>query len=335
MGQSRSGSEPSVTLSLGDIEAAAERIAEYAHQTPLLSSSRLDGLVQASVYLKPECLQRTGSFKFRGAYNRLSQLTGAQRKAGVVAWSSGNHAQGIAAAGALLDIQTTVVMPADAPSIKLARTRDYGAEIVLYDRYTQDREAIGRELAQQRGAVLVPSYDDLHIIAGQGTTGLEIFRQARTLEVQLDAVLVCCGGGGLTAGVATAMAQLSPNTQVFAVEPEGFDDHARSLELGSRCAVEAGAHSLCDALLTPTPGSITFALNQPLLAGALVVPDDLVKAAMRFAFSELKLVLEPGGAIALAALLGGVIDLKGKKVAVVLSGGNVAPELFSQVLSEG
>ncbi|MEM8766699.1 MAG: threonine/serine dehydratase, partial [Pseudomonadota bacterium] len=299
----------------------------------LLSNPTLDAMTGANVLLKPECLQRTGSFKFRGACNRLGALSEEERRAGVVAYSSGNHAQGVAAAAQHYGVHATIVMPADAPAIKIERTRGYGAEVILYDRYTESREAIGEALAQETGAVLVRPYDDPFIIAGQGTAGLELAQQAAAQGAELDAVLVCCGGGGLTAGIAVALAAESPKTQLYAVEPEGFDDHARSLASGRIEQNDPSARSICDALLAPEPGELTFSINRRALAGGLVVSDEEARAAMRFAFEQLKLVLEPGGAVALAAVLSGKLDVAGKTVGVVLSGGNVAPDFFVEVLT--
>lgn len=323
-----------MTITIADIEAAAARIAGTATVTPLLSFDALDERVGARVLVKAEMLQRSGSFKFRGACNRLSMLTAQERAAGVVAWSSGNHAQAVAAVARLLGTRATIVMPADAPAIKLANTRQYGAEVVLYDRHTEDREAISFGIARERGAVVVPSYDDPHIIAGQGTVGLEIVRQAAAAGADLDLLLCCVGGGGLIAGTATAINALSPATAVFGVEPAGFDDTARSLASGTREANAPDARSICDALLAPTPGALTFPINQRLLTGGLVVSDDEVRDAMRFAFTALKLVIEPGGAVALAALLSGKIDARGKTVAIVVSGGNVDRAAFAQILQQ-
>ncbi|WP_439546082.1 threonine ammonia-lyase [Sandarakinorhabdus sp.] len=324
-----------MTITIADIEAAAARIAGTAAVTPLLSFDALDERVGAKVLVKAEMLQRSGSFKFRGACNRLSMLTAQERAAGVVAWSSGNHAQAVAAVARLLGTRATIVMPSDAPAIKRANTLAYGAEVVSYDRHTEDREAISFGIARDRGAVVVPSYDDPHIIAGQGTVGLEIVRQAAAVGADLDMLLCCVGGGGLIAGTATAVNALSPATAVFGVEPAGFDDTARSLVGGVRRSNSPEARSICDALLAPTPGALTFPINQRLLAGGLVVSDDEVRDAMRFAFTALKLVIEPGGAVALAALLSGKIDARGKIVAIVVSGGNVDREAFAAILRQG
>ncbi|MDJ0611452.1 MAG: threonine/serine dehydratase [Kiloniellales bacterium] len=311
-----------------EIEAAARRLAGVAEETPLLRSAALDELAGAEVLLKPEMLQRTGSFKFRGAYNRIAQLSEAERSAGVVAFSSGNHAQGVAAAAALLDTPATIVMPADAPAIKIENTRGYGAEVLCYDRYRQEREAVAAEIVAERGATLVRPYDDRDIIAGQGTCGLEIARQAEHQGGAVDLLLVCCGGGGLVSGIALAFGELSPATEIFAVEPAGFDDTARSLAAGERLGNDPEARSFCDALLAARPGAVTFEINRQRLAGGLVVSDAEVAQAMAFAFRVLKLVVEPGGAVALAALLSGKARARGKRVGVVLSGGNVDPETF-------
>ncbi|MDO8288925.1 MAG: threonine/serine dehydratase [Parvibaculum sp.] len=312
-----------------DVVCAAERIAGVAVRTPLLTNAKLDEITGARVFVKPEVLQRTGSFKFRGAYNRLSQIAAVDRAAGVVAWSSGNHAQGVALAATMLGMPSRIVMPADAPVIKVERTRGYGAEIVFYDRLTDDREAIGRALAAKHGAVIVPPYDDPHIIAGQGTAGLEITQDA---GVTLDTVLVPAGGGGLAAGTALVFATVSTDAQIFCVEPDGFDDHGRSLISGEREKNASADGSFCDALMAPMPGEITFAVNRRHLAGGLSVSDDDVAAAMRFAYSELKLVVEPGGAVALAALLSNKIDVRSQAVAIILSGGNVDPGLFARLV---
>lgn len=315
-----------------DIEAAAARLAGQAVETPLLESAALNAKTGARVFLKVESLQRTGSFKFRGAYNRISQIPEAARDAGVVAYSSGNHAQGVAAAAALLGLPAVIVMPADAPEIKIANTRGHGAEVVLYDRHKEEREAVAEAIAAARGATLVRPYEDPGIIAGQGTCGLEIARQAESAGVALDALLVCCGGGGLTAGCALAFAERSPRTKVYTVEPQAFDDTARSLKAGRRLGNDPAARSFCDALLAPTPGELTFSINRRLVTAGLAASEEEVAAAMAFAFRTLKLVVEPGGAVALAALLAGKLETEGKAVAAILSGGNVDPALYRRVL---
>jgi len=321
-------------ITVGDIEAAARRLAGIAVETPLLQSSQLDEMTGGTVLLKPECLQRVGSFKIRGAYNLLSQLSPEQARRGVVAWSSGNHAQGVAAAGGMLGIRTTIVMPEDAPAAKLENTRRLGGEVITYDRYTGDREAIAREIAAERGAGLVPSFDHADIIAGQGTVGLEIAAQSIALGMPVDQVLIPCGGGGLSSGSAVALKARLPDVVVNTVEPRSYDDTAQSLRSGQRVSVPTTARSLCDALLVASPGKLTFDIMRKLVGEGLVVSDDEVKSAMRFAFQDLKLVVEPGGAAALAALLAEKIDFKGKTTVVVLSGGNVDVELFSEIQAE-
>ena len=316
-----------------DIEAAAGHLAGQAVLTPLLSNPGLDARLSARVVIKPENLQRTGSFKFRGAYNKISQLPEAVRASGVVAYSSGNHAQGVAAAAALMGIPATIVMPADAPVIKIENTRGDGATVVTYDRYHEERERVAAALIEQTGATLVRPYDDPDIIAGQGTCGLEIAQQAAERGLALDIMLVCCGGGGLVSGTALALASRSPGTVIYTVEPAGFDDTARSLVAGQRQENVPGAHSICDALLAPKPGALTFPINQRLLAGGLAVSDAEVSQAMAWAFRNLKLVVEPGGAVALAALLTGKLDFRGKTVGVVLSGGNVDAEIFARAIT--
>ncbi len=326
----------SLTLpGLAEIEAAARRLAGKAVVTPLLESPALNARLGGRILIKPETLQRTGSFKFRGAFNKISQLPDDQKAAGVVAYSSGNHAQGVAAAAQLLGLPARIVMPDDAPRIKRANTEAYGAEVIPYRRGSEDRAAIAEAIAQERGAAIVRPYDDPDIIAGQGTCGLEICHQAADLGAALDAVLVCCGGGGLTAGVSTAVAALSPQARVHTVEPAGWDDTARSLAAGHRLANEAPPASFCDALLAMEPGVLTFEANRHQVAGGLAVEDEEVAEAIRFAFTTLKLVVEPGGAVALAALLAGRFDARDRCVAITLSGGNIDPELMARILSEG
>ena len=322
----------SVLPTVADIEAAAERIAGHAVYTPLLENAALNARTGGRILLKPEILQRTGSFKFRGACNFIGQLDAETRKRGVIAYSSGNHAQGVAAAAALLETPATIVMPADAPAIKIANTRGYGATVVTYDRWRDDREAIAGALARDSGAALVPPYDHPWTIAGQGTAGLEIADQCAALGVTPDAVLVCCGGGGLTAGIGMAIAARTPGTAVHPVEPAGFDDTARSLAAGERIANDPAARSICDALLAPIPGELTFALNRHYAAQGLAVTDDAVRAAMRYAWQVLKLVVEPGGAVALAAILSRAIETDGQTIVVVLSGGNVDPATYCDIV---
>jgi threonine dehydratase len=322
----------SFAITAADVDDAARAIAGVAVRTPLLRYDALDAACGRPVLVKFEGAQHGGSFKFRGAYNRLSRLNATERAAGVVAWSSGNHAQGVAAAARMLGIAATIVMPSDAPAIKAANTRALGADILPYDRLTESREEIATALAQARGAVLVPSYDDPHIIAGQGTIGLEILAQATEMDIAIGQILVCCGGGGLAAGVATAVRAQRGDVAVYAVEPAGFDDTARSLASGMRETVSPDARSICDALQAPQPGALTFPINRALLAGGLVVSDDQVRDAMRFAFGALKLVVEPGGAVALAAVLSGLAPPGEGATVVILSGSNVDPATYGQII---
>lgn len=321
-------------IKLGDVEDAAQRLSGIAVATPLIRSCELDELAKGTVWLKAENLQLTGSFKIRGAYNMMSRLSAQEASAGVIAWSSGNHAQGVAAAGSMLGIETLIVMPEDTPRIKLEGTKRLGGRPVLYDRYSEDREAIGRRLAAERKASLVPSYDHRDIVAGQGTVGLEIMRQGGAEAGPPDQVLFPCGGGGLVAGSAVAIKAISPGTAVHTVEPAGFEDTARSLAAGERLANEPTARSICDALQATLPGELTFPINRRLLSAGLVVSDEEVRAAMRFAFRYLKLVVEPGGAVALAAVLARKIPTEGRVTVVVLSGGNVDNELFAAIQKE-
>ena len=316
-----------------DVEAAARQLRGLAVRTPLLESPLLNEVLGGRLLIKPEPLQRTGSFKFRGAYNRISRLSDDERKRGVVAYSSGNHAQGVAAAAHMMEAPATIVMPRNAPAIKIENTRAWGAEVVLYEHSSESRERVGRQIAEERGLTLVPPFDNPLIIAGQGTVGLELAEQAEEAGAVLDAVLSPCGGGGLISGCSLALRARCPNTDIFSVEPEGFDDTARSLASGSRERVLVNAESFCDALLAPMPGELTFAINRELLSGGLAVSDDEVARAMRTALLYFKLVAEPGGATALAAALTGKYDCRGKTVAVVVSGGNVDPEVFGSALA--
>lgn len=323
------------TPGFADVLDAARRLRGHAVVTPLLESPALNARVGGRLLIKAEVLQRTGAFKFRGAYNSLSRFEPQRAARGVIACSSGNHAQGVAAAARMLGIPALIVMPADAPAVKLAGTRAYGAQLQLYDRFRENREALAQTLAAERGAVLDQSFEDPYVIAGQGTVGLELAEQAAERGAALDAVLVPCGGGGLVAGCALALSQLCPKTAVYAVEPEGFDDTARSLSAGERRRNAADARSICDALLLPTPGELPFAIMRRLLAGALAVSDTEAEQAMAAAFRYVKLVVEPGGAVALAAALAAKYDCRGKTVAVVCSGGNVDPDTFCRALKHG
>ena len=315
-----------------DVQAAARRLEGITIRTPLLENERVNRKLGGRLFLKAECLQRTGSFKLRGAYNFLASMSEADRARGVVGWSSGNHAQGLAEAARLLGTKATIVMPADAPALKVANTRASGAEVVLYDRVKDSREEIGQGIAKKTGATIVPPYDHPWILTGQGTAGLEIAEQAKALDVTLDAVAAPCSGGGLATGVALGVKGISPTTKVHAGEPAGFDDLARSLAAGTKQRNEKLSGSICDALLAPTPGDVTFPLAQQLLGPGLVVTDEEVLDAMELAFREFKLVVEPGGAVALAAALTGKLPVKCRVVAVVCSGGNVDHATFKRAL---
>ena len=323
-----------MTVTLTEIEHALERISGAALRTPLLRCAELSERAGASVVIKPENLQHIGAFKFRGAYNRLARLDKTEQQAGVVAFSSGNHAQGVAYAAKLLGMSATIVMPTDAPRIKLDNTRRLGADVRLYDRQIESREQIAADIAAQSGAVLVPSYDDLDIIAGQGTCGYELIEQAAALGIRPTMLFVPCGGGGLLAGVSSAVRALVPETEIYGVEPENFDDHARSLNSGTRERVSGTHSTLCDSLMTPTPGALTWSINRTTVKDFLVVTEDEVRHAVSFAFRYLKLVVEPGGAVALAALLSKKLDLEDQELALILSGGNIDPLVFENCLSQ-
>jgi threonine dehydratase len=319
-------------VNAADIDLAATVIAPYAVRTPLLSNPALDARVGTRVLLKPELLQRTGSFKFRGAFNKLSSIPQVRRAGGVVAFSSGNHAQGVAAAAQILDMKATIVMPSDAPASKRERTKSYGAEVVLYDRDKEDREAIAKGIADKRGATLVRPYDDPFVIAGQGTVGREIAEDMAALGLTPDIVVAPASGGGLIAGVATAVKTRFPLAQMIVAEPKDFDDHTRSLRAGKREPHAYEGRTICDALMASIPGELTFAINSKLLSHGVTASDEEVAAAMAFAFRELKLVVEPGGAVGLAALLSGKIETRGKTVVIVLSGGNVDADLYAKLI---
>ena len=321
-----------LAVSFQDIEAAADRIRGEAVLTPVLRHPLLDEVTGATVLIKPENLQRSGSFKFRGAFNCISRIPEAVRSRGVVACSSGNHAQGVAASAQLLGMPATIVMPADAPTIKLERTRGYGARVVTYDRATEDRDGIAAQICAETGATFVHPYNDPAVIAGQGTVGLELARQAADLGFQLDDVLACTGGGGLSSGIALALSALSPGTVFHTCEPALFDDYKRSLEAGRPLANTAKSGSVCDALLSESPGDIGFSILSRLAGEGATVTDEEALAAVAFAFTELKLVVEPGGAAALAALLTAKLPLKGRTVGVVLTGGNIDPQMLMTAL---
>jgi threonine dehydratase len=326
--------DASVSLpTVADVDEAARRLSGIALRTPLLSSAALDAMTGGRIFLKAETLQRTGSFKFRGAYNKLASIPAERRGGGVVAFSSGNHAQGVAAAARLLGMCCVIVMPSDAPRAKRERTAALGAEIVLYDRVREDREAIANTIAEQRGATLVPPYDDALIIAGQGTAGREIIEDLHALGLEPDIVVVTASGGGLAAGIALAVKARVPMAALYTAEPAGFDDHARSFKSGRREQNAALTGTICDSLMARMPGRLTFAINRSLIGAGVAASDEEVATAVAFAFAELKLVVEPGGAVALAALMAGKISVAGKIAVAVLSGGNVDPELFFRLVA--
>jgi threonine dehydratase len=324
---------PPFAISFADVVAAQGRLKGHAVVTPLLTSPDLDARTGGRVFVKAEPLQRTGSFKFRGAYNRMSQLTEHERKRGVVAYSSGNHAQAVAFSARSFGMKATIIMPTDSPKLKIDNTRDYGAEVILYDRFGEDREAIGLRISAETGAILVPPYDDPNVMAGQGTIGIEMVEQLAEMGLSFDVLLCCCGGGGLMAGVSTALHHLSPATKIYAVEPVNFDDTKRSLEVGKQVSNASGNSSICDAIVTPTPGNLTFPINKAMLAGGLAVSDGEAAEAVAYAARVLKITAEPGGAVALAAALSGKLDLTGKIVGVVCSGGNIDPPFHAAIVA--
>ena len=316
------------SVTFEDVRAAAERIKGVAHVTPVITSRTLDARTGARAFVKCENFQRMGAFKFRGAYNRLAQLTAEERTRGVVAFSSGNHAQGVALAAQLLGIPATIVMPTDAPRAKLEATRGYGAEVVTYDRDGESRETIARRIAEERGATVVPPFDDPRIVAGQGTAALELIEETGPLDV----LLVPTGGGGLLSGCAIAAKALSPGIEVWSVEPEAGNDWKQSWEQGERVTI-AAPKTIADGLMTTSPGVITFAIFRQLGAGVVTVSDDELRKAMRFAFERLKIVVEPSGAAALAALLTAKVHVRGRRAGVIISGGNVDPATFSAAIT--
>lgn len=316
------------------IEAARQRMNGEAIRTPLMSSPFLDEIAGRKVLIKPECLQRTGSFKFRGGWSAVSALQPDVRKRGVIAFSSGNHAQGVALAASLHGVPAVIIMPRDAPAIKIENTKAYGAEVVLYDRANEDRDAIGAKLSEERGLTLIRPYDEPLVIAGQGTVGLEIAEQAQEASIEKAEVLVCCGGGGLTSGVALALEAKSPGLKVRTVEPEHFDDVARSLASGKIERNAALSGSICDAIITPQPGNITFPILKRLCGAGIAVTEEEALRAMVLAFQRLKIVVEPGGAVALAAALFHGDELETDTVIAIASGGNVDAAIMADALSK-
>lgn len=315
-------------IDLDDIRAAARRLDGVAHRTPVLTSRTLDAMVGGKVFLKAESLQRSGAFKFRGAYNALAMLSPEARQRGVVTFSSGNHAQAVALAAQLHEAPATIVMPEDAPPAKLAATRGYDATVVIYDRYTEDRAAIGARIAGEQGATLIPPFDYAPVMAGAGTTGLELVEEVG----QLNLLLVCTGGGGLLSGCAVAVKTLHPETVVLGVEPAAGDDFKRSLEAGHRIGLTEVPRTIADGQQTQMPGELTFAVAQALVSGIALVTDDEIKTAMTFLFERMKLVVEPSGASAFAAVLAGKVETKGRRIGVTLSGGNLGLGQFSALV---
>jgi len=320
----------SLAIHYDDVVAAHQRIAGFAHRTPVLTSSTANDATGAQLFFKCENLQRMGAFKFRGAYNAIAQFSPAQRAAGVIAYSSGNHAQAIALAGRLLGVSATIVMPEDAPAVKIAATRGYGAEVVLYDRYTEDREALGRRLAAERGLTLIPPYNHPHVMAGQGTVAKELIEDAGPL----DTLVVCLGGGGLLSGCAVAARALNPACRIIGVEPEAGNDAQQSLARGEIVHIDT-PHTIADGAQTQHLGELTFPVLQALVDEIVTVSDAELVGAMRFFASRMKQVVEPTGCLAAAAVLSGKLDVRGQRVGVVVSGGNVDLVRYAQLLEHG
>ncbi|ASM73110.1 MULTISPECIES: threonine ammonia-lyase [Roseobacteraceae] len=320
-------------MNIDMIRAAAARLNGHARRTPLLNSPFIDDIAGRRVWIKPECLQHTGSFKYRGAWSALSALDADTRAKGVIAFSSGNHAQGVALAAAQHDVPSVIIMPADAPALKLANTRALGAEVITYDRATEDRDAIGDRLAAERGLTLIKPFDEPQVIAGQGTVGLEIAADAKAQGIKTADVLVCCGGGGLTSGIALALEADAPGLRARPAEPEGFDDVKRSLAVGTIQRNDRTSGNICDAIITPAPGQLTFPIMHRLCGPGLAVSEDEALQAVAQAFLRLKLVAEPGGAVALAAALSRKDEIEGDDVIVVISGGNVDAPIFARALA--
>ncbi len=322
----------SLAISIDDVRSAAKQIAGTAVRTPLIENIKLNEIADGRVFVKTENLQHTGSFKFRGAYNRLSRLNDAEKAKGVLAFSSGNHAQGVARAAALLGIDATIVMPEDAPALKLEATRGYGAKVVLYDRYTQDREEVARSVAGDSGVIVVPPYNDPLIMAGQGTSALEVVEDLKKMGLKADQALINCGGGGLASGSFTVYGEEFPDMKGYVVEPEEFDDVKRSLECGAIQTVDFDARSICDSLLTPSAGTLTFPVLEDNHVEGLSVSDDEARQAVSFAARHLKLVGEPGGVVSLAAVLAGKVVTRNKVTVCIISGGNIDPAMLEECL---
>ena len=319
-------------MQIDEIFEADKRIKTKKRTTPLLNSPFLDEIADRQIFIKAECLQHTGSFKFRGAYSAISSIPIEKRKKGVIAYSSGNHAQGVAFAAKIHKIPATIIMPEDAPEIKINNTKDLGAEVIFYDRLSENREKIGQKISEERLLSLIPPYDHNDVIAGQGTIGLEIASQAEQIGIGKADVLVCCGGGGLTSGIAVALSTLMPDFVTRPVEPEGFDDVVRSLKTGERQTNKKISGGLCDAIITPTPGELTFPLMKKYCGGGIVVTDEQVMKTIALAFTRLRIVIEPGGAVALAAALFHSKKCDNETLIAVVSGGNIDPDIFKKAL---
>ena len=321
-------------ITLDDVAEAARALGGVVTRTPLLSNADADEALGGRLLIKAECAQRTGAFKIRGAYNCIRQLTKAEKAHGVITYSSGNHAQGVALAARLLGTSALIVMPSDVPAAKMEATRSLGAEIATFDRDSEDSDVVVEGLRARTGRVVVPPSANTRVLAGSGTVALEMHEQARELGVVPDQVLVPCGGGGLTASTAVVMHSLSPRTQVYAVEPELFDDTRRSLKAGERVRNPKGRRTICDAIMTPIPNEVTFPINLDLQAGELVASDSEVRRAMRFAYEHYRIVVEPGAAVGIAAVLSGAIDIRGKVIATVVTGGNIDSARFCALLNQ-
>lgn len=334
-GHSRDNEKPDLWLSkptLDDFKDAAQALERDAVETPLLENLEVNDALSGRLLIKAETAQRTGSFKFRGAYNRIRQLDEAARARGIVAYSSGNHAQAVACAARIMSTSALIVMPSDAPQNKVTRTRELGAEIVTYDRLIETREEVAERISGEKNLVMVPPNEDRRVLAGAGTMALELICQVDARDTVIDTVLIPCGGGGLTAATALVFQTLSPSTQIFGVEPELFDDTRRSLAAGKRVSNPKGQRTICDAIMTDMPGKLTYSINRELLSGILTVSDDDVRSAMKVAFDQFKAVIEPGAAVGLAAVLSEKIDITGKSIAVVATGGNVDVKTFCAAL---
>lgn len=320
-------------MNIDMIHAAAERLKGHARATPLLNSPFLDDIAGRRLFVKAECLQHTGSFKFRGAWSAISALDDDARKRGVIAYSSGNHGQGIPFAARQFNTPAVVIMPSDAPEMKIENTRALGAEVILYDRENEDRDHIGAKLAEERNLTLIKPFDNPQVIAGQGTTGIEIAEQCKIEGVENGDVLVCCGGGGLTSGIALALEEHAPGLRARPVEPEGYDDVCRSLAAGAIQRNNLQSGGICDAIVTPQPGDLTFPIMTRLCGPGIVVTEEEVLKAMAHIFARLKIVAEPGGAVAVAAALFHGDEIEGDAVVAVVSGGNVDAKMFSRALA--